>query len=248
MLDVTTVNLSPDASVAIPDLGSQNLGSRNAPELEKLLNNFRSLDPIQNHDADPKIVIQTSSAKWIVRTGSGKLFLYNVRNSGDASAELDAAGIVKALLGVPNAGEDPATIWPTATKTPHRAMAICILASGVLLNAYTIRSVFQGEKIRQTPPITLVTDARELTALQQSASGRYATGDAPGDRAIEVVPAGRVRFFKLTPSGDRIESEDAYHVGRVGSKVFLTTADSGLIEITNIESIIYYRDVYRRTK
>jgi hypothetical protein len=249
MFDVTTINLTADGTLATPDLGSIHVGSRSAAELEALLHNFRSIDPIQNHDADPQVVIQVSSSKWIVRTGSGKLFLYNARNSSEASAELDPAAIVQSLIATPRTAEDDSVpARPAPTKTPHRAIAICILASGVLLNAYTVRSVLQGEKIRQTPPVTLVTDARELTALQQSASGRYSTGDAPGDRAIEVTPTARVRFFKLTPGGDRLESEDGYRVGRIGTKVFLSTTDSGLVEIMNIDSVIYYRDVYRRTK
>jgi len=37
-------------------------------------------------------------------------------------------------------------------------------------------------------------------------------------------------------------------MARQDSKTYLATGDSGLVEVINIDSLVYYRDVYRRTR
>lgn len=248
MFNVTTVNLSSDFRTAQPDLGARLAGGLDARELLLALEAFRSVDAVQNHDAEPQLVIATSRRKYIVRTGHGKLFLYDARDSSVPFVELDAAGVVREVA------RDPAVAGPDADApeiaVPRRRfqylVAAAILLGGVALNGYTIFSVFYIQTVDPKPPVQLVTDARELAGLTTSAQGRYATGREPGDRIIEVNADGRIRFLRHTAAGERLDAEDAFRVGRTNRKVCLATAESGVIDVENIDTLTYYRDVYRR--
>jgi hypothetical protein len=248
MLHVTLVNLSPDGRTAQPELGRTPLGHLAPEALVRLLDSFRTIDPVQNHDAEPQIVIESAQGKFLIRTGRGKLFLYDARDSSVPFVELDPAGIVQELSrardlvhGEPE--EQPVT--PRRRRFQH-LIAAAMLLGGVILNSYTVYSVFYVETVDPKPPVQLVTDARELTALKGSARGRYATGRDPGDRILEVTSDGRVRFLRVITGGERLDGEDTYRIGRTSGRVCLVTVDSGVIEVGNIDTLTYYRDSYRR--
>jgi len=202
MFDVTTINLSRDATHATPDLGSSHLGPLVRDHLAALLETFRQLDAIQNHDADPHIAVQTPTGKFLIRTGQGRLFLYNARDTAAPYAELNSEAILAELEKVHASEPDTETgaeRTAPASKTPCHAISIAILLSGLLLNAYTVYSVFQNESVNQQPAVSFLSSGPELNALQQSAAGLYATGNVPGDRAIEILATGQIRFLKITP-------------------------------------------------
>jgi len=248
MFNVTTHNLSPDLRTAQADVGACDFGELDDAQLISLLEIFREIDPIQNHDAEPHVAIQTSAGKFLVRTGQGKLFLYDARDSTLPYVELDAAAIARELgsrRAVPDASAPEPDAAPPA---PHHGIAITILIAGLLLNGYTLYSVFYIDDVNEKPAIALVTDPKELVALQHSVVGRYATGAEPGDRAIDIAADGRVHFFKILASGERPDSNDTYRIGRHDSQLCLATRDSGVIDVTNIETIVYYRDTYRRVR
>ncbi len=252
MFHVTTLNLTPDLRTAAANAGTCDFGELDAEQLIALLENFREIDPVQNHENEPQVIIEAPAGKFRIRTGQGKLFLYHARDAAKAYTELDAPGIVRELgQSAPDMAPDESTGSESAApapKTPHHGIAITILVAGLLLNGYTLYSVFYIDDVNKKPAIELVTNPAELAALQNSVAGRYATGNTPGDRAIVVGADGRVRFFKITTAGERMDSDDSYRIGHRESKVCLTMPDSGYIDVLNIETIVYYRDLYRRTK
>lgn len=249
MFDVTLINLQPDLAAAVPDLGAHHVGEIEEPRLLALLNRFRRVNPIENHDAEPQIVIRTGAGKFLVRTRHEKLFLYDSRDSTIPYLELAAEEILAELKGrTPTTDAPTENTAPVRKKTPHRAIALSILVAGLLLNAYTVYSVFQAESINQKPEVGVIADATELSALQQSVAGKYATGEAIGDRVIAIEANGRVSFFKITSSGRRLDFEDQYRIGRHNSILSLVTHHSGVVEILNIDSLTYCRDAYRRAR
>jgi hypothetical protein len=243
------MNLTPDLHTAQPDLGACDFGEVGEADLIALLDKFRAIDPVQNLDAEPYVVITAASGKFHVRTTARKLFLYDARDSGKAGLEMESAAIAHDLAFRPARAESPAPepLAPRPRK-PRNGVAAAILCAGVMLNGYTLYSFFYIDDVNQKPPIVLVTDDRELAGLRNSAAGHYATGNRPGDRAIEIGEDGQVRFFRLIASGQRLDSSDTYRVGRHDKAVCLTMPDSGMIDIINIETISYYGDVYRRAR
>jgi hypothetical protein len=249
MFKVTLVNLSPDDLSASPSFGANSVGDVDLNQFTALLEWFQTLDSIQILEADPHIIAESRNGKYLIRTGHGKLFLYDARDSAQPYAELTAGEIARQLSAGPDsAPEDEALAASAPNRTPHRGIAVAMLIAGLGLNGYTLYSVFYIDDVNQKPAITVITDQTELAARQSAIVGRYATGNEPGDRFIAVGADGRVRFGEIVTTGHRPESSDSYRIGRYDEKLCLTTPESGVIDITGINTLVYYRDIYRRTK
>ena len=69
-----------------------------------------------------------------------------------------------------------------------------------------------------------------------------------GDRVIAIDAGGNVRLQELGAHGT-VQSETAgtYRLGRRDRRLYLALADGGQIEVTNRDTLVYYRDTYRRT-
>jgi hypothetical protein len=252
MFQVATISLSADARQANAALGTTPLGEVSRADLFALLERFRQIDAVQNIEAEPHFSINAPAGKFLVRTGQGKLFLYNARDSSAPYAELTTAEIITQLetsssSRAPFSEHIPS---PPASppRAPHRGIAAAILVTGFALNGYTLYSVFYVEEVNSRPDVTLITDAAELKMRRHDVVGVFATGGKPGDRTIEISPDGRVKFSELGLRTGAAETTDTYRVGRHAGKLCLATTDSGTIDVLNIDALIYYRDTYRRTK
>jgi hypothetical protein len=133
-----------------------------------------------------------------------------------------------------------------AAKSPHRLIALAILAAGLALNGYTLYSVFYIDSVNAQPSLMLLTQPAEITSTRQALAGSFSTGRNPGDRGIVVNPDGSVRFMEFGPKGNRYETSDTYRLGRKEKTLCLATADNGVIEVMNPTSLRYYGDIYRR--
>jgi hypothetical protein len=253
MYRVTTNHLSADAAHADPGVASIGLGEIPAAELQVLLERFRQLDVIENHESDPYIEITSRQGKFHVRAGRGKLYLYNARDTIEPYAELTPAEIIGQLdrdlsLESPLITAEGSTAPARPRSTAQRSIAIAILAAGLLVNAYTVYSVSYTESVKQKPDVTLLTDAKEIAARTTELVGSYATGDRPGDRLITIRAEGRVEFSEVGRAGRFTDSADTYRVGRHKGKTCLLTGDNDVIEVRNLETLEYFRDRYRRRR
>lgn len=254
MYQVSTFNLSRDARQAAPAFGAVDLGAIAAPDLLALLERFRGLDAAQNQLAEPHLVITGHSGKFHVRTGQGKLFLYNARDTVEPYAELTPPEILvqleRATVTVAPfllSGESPVSSASLRVRpAPRRALAASLLVASLALNGYTLYSAFYTERVEERPAVVLVTDQAEAAARRREIAGTYATGTRPGDRVIVVRADGRVEFSEVGITGRINANTDTYQLGRHGAKFRLSTHDSGVVDVLNLETLVYYRDTYRR--
>ena len=258
MFAVTTVHLSSDTAAAGVDFGQTELGELSAAELLALLARFRQLDALQNADIDPHLLITARAGRFLIRTGQGKLFLYNARDTTEPYAELTPEEILAHLDHTPAAAAAESDVSSVPPPAPHRGIAFGIFIAGLALNGYTLYSAFYSESVNEKNAITLLTEADELTAHQRSVIGTYATGGQPGDRVITVGADGRVIFAEVSAATSLNNGTDTYRLGRHEKKgrapstssdkgkLCLTTTDSGVIDILNIDTLVYYRDTYKR--
>jgi hypothetical protein len=245
MYRVTTSNLGPDAQRI--DAGeNRDRGDLDAPELVVLLDAFLGIDPAENEEHDPHIVVTGRGAKVIIRTSRGRLQVYDVRDHAAPGIEMTVAGIIERLDRIESTspfksdGEQPA---PTA---PHRGIAFAMLLVGLALNGYILYSVFYVESVNKKAQVNLLSDADEVKARETALAGTYATGSKTGDRVIEVTATGQVRFYEIGANGPINDSKDTYVIGRHDGQLCLAlTTETGVIDLVG-ETLVYYKDVYQR--
>jgi hypothetical protein len=249
MFQVVTVNLATDAAAADIAHGTASLGELTAGELATLLERFRRLDPVQNHDTDPRILITVPSGQYRIRTGQGKLFLDTPRNSAQPYSELTAEEIIRFLKRPPTESDpDEPLETPAKGGASNFAIAAAILFAGLCLNGYTIYAVSYSQTVNVQPAVTLLTDPAEISARKGDAVGTFATGNQSGDRTITIEASSRITFAEVGGHKAYSESADTIRIGRIGKDLCLKTVDNGVIEVVNIDTLVYYRDTYKRTK
>lgn len=248
MYRVTSSHLGPDARRTRAGTENFDRGEMSEAELTVLLDAFVDIDPADNEEHDPHIVVVGRSAKLIIRTSRGRLQVYDVRDHAAPAVEMTVPGIFQRLDKVvettsPFAVEETQPL-PTA---PHRGIAFAMLVVGLALNGYILYSVFYVESVNKKIEVKLLTDATEIKAKEVALAGVYATGSKTGDRVIEVDASGQVRFYEIGAKGPINDSKDTFRVGRHDGVLCLTTEDSGVVDLAG-ETLVYYRDVYQRRK
>jgi hypothetical protein len=249
MYRVTTTCLGPDARRI--SVGSDNVdrGDLSAAELSVLLDAFAEIDPVDNEEHDPHIVVSGRNAKLIVRTSRGRLQVYDVRDHAAPGIEMTVPKIIERLdrvVETPSPFKGGAADQPAPTA-PHRGIAFAMLLVGLALNGYILYSVFYVESVNKKPEVKLITDADEIKARQASVVGVYATGSKTGDRVIEVEASGQVRFYEIGLKGPINDSKDTYSLGRHDGVICLSTAESGVVDLAG-DTLVYFRDVYTRRR
>ena len=131
----------------------------------------------------------------------------------------------------------------------HQAVAVALIAAGLALVGYTLHSALRIDDVNQVPPLPLLVDPAEIAQQEQALAGAFATGNAEGDRAIVLHADGKIRLQELGPRGAvQGETADTYRLGRRDQKLYLAVAHGGQIEVTNRDTLVYYRDTYRRAR
>lgn len=252
MFHVIAVNLTPDLAHASADIGQGDFGELDAVQFHAVLEAFRRVDAIQNHEADPCLRIEVRGAKFIVRTAREKLFLYNARDTAEPAVELDADGIVRVLgaretTAAPEGRPAAPDVPPPHPSRGRPWIAALLLLLALALGGHTVYRAVRSHPV--APPLTGVVwigETPEVDAIRRAAAGRYATGTAPGDRVITIAPDGHVSFGRVLASGERTDRTDTYRVGRRDRHVVLGTEHVGLISVENIDTLHYFGDAYER--
>lgn len=136
----------------------------------------------------------------------------------------------------------------TVKSAPRTALAFALLLAALGLNAYTLHSASSAERVEEKAPPVLLPDPLELAARLREVSGSYATGSQPGDRVITVTADGKIHFSELGPREKFTRTTDTFQLSRRDPKFCLITAASGVIDLLNPDTLLYFRDTYRRTK
>jgi hypothetical protein len=249
MYRVTTSRLGPDGRRINPASVDTDRGEMSAADLTILLDSFVEIDPAENEEHDPHIVVAGRGAKLIIRTSRGRLQVYDVRDHAAPAVVMTVAGIIDRLdlveTSSPFQRADEAPLpEPTA---PHRGIAFAMLFVGLVLNGYILYSVFYVESVNKKVEVKLITDADEVRTKEAALAGIYATGPKIGDRVIDVSSSGLVRFYEIGAKGPINDSRDNFRIGRHDGLLCITTDESGVIDLVG-ENLVYYKDVYQRRK
>ncbi len=244
---VTTSHLGPDARRTSTATEAKDRGDLTSAELTALLDAFVEIDPADNEEFDPHVIVAGRGAKLIVRTSRGRLQVYDVWDHAAPAVEMTVAGILQRLDRVETVPPFAQVAELPAPTAPHRGIAFAMLTLGLILNGYILYSVFYVESVNKKVEVKLLTDADEIKAKEATLAGTYATGAKTGDRVIELDSSGQVRFYEVGAKGPINDSKDTYRIGRHDGLLCITTAESGVVDLVG-DTLVYYRDVYQRRR
>ncbi len=253
MYRTTLYNLSEDLEHASPEFGQRELGEINAEEMHSLLEFLRHIDPVELHEAQPFVSIVSPNGRYTVRASSGKLHLYDIARPELGSCELDPPALIQQISPkferVVREGESrDLHLSKRRSVRFNQGIAIVMLLTGLLLNGYTLYAAFYIDDVHRAPPLTLVTEPREVQRLRDTMTGTYATGNLPGDRAIVIKPNGTADLIVLgSKTRTRLITPCTYSLGKREGRLFLSLKPRGQIEVTSMNQISLYGDLYRRS-
>jgi hypothetical protein len=262
MFRTTLVNCDVDAGTASVDLGSRPLGKLEPHAVIAVLEKFRAIDPIQNATVDPEVILETSRRKHHVRTGQGKLFLYDTRDSLAPALVLTSEEIVAELDGsatrsrsraaalatpLPEAEPIAAPISPTPVSSLRPAHRLALAAAAIALGAYVGQPYFSSPAPSHLPAYELVQDAKQAEATRTEVAGVYLTGSTPGNHGISLGADGSMKLFQINIQGSPSFLQDTYRVARAGGRVCVVGQAPGrLIQISGKQALSYGGETYQR--
>ncbi len=235
MIRTTLVRLDAHAAHASPDFGTKVLGELSPDQVLILLREFSRIDPVDNIDADPEIVLETPQGTRVVHTIQGGLQVSDPAIPGGRENLLGAEEIVdrlragdqpdpRANLPEPSAHREDALVYvPPATTAftllrPFPRAALAVLALG--LAGYLAYPALQAAAFAPHDSIVAIGNAGEIAALRDELAGVYLTGTQPGNHGIALNADGTMKIFQIN-SQNRAPSfiADTYRFGRIAGVV-----------------------------
>lgn len=247
MFRVSTLRLSADATRADAALAPADLGPLTAPELQRLLENLRTVDTTGPSGIDPCLDIRCHTRKFRVRPRAGRLLLFDLRDEFGPYAELSPEEIIARLAGAGLQGRRAALLQAGRRFAP-RLLAIGFLGGALVLAAHTVRWFLTAPTVRPSPAVVLLENQGEIASRRQEIAGTFATGEAEGDRILVLRADGTASFSEVRRTGGPPEIGDSYRVVRRAGKTCLLTSEGGIIELLTLDTVAYYGDTYRRRR
>jgi hypothetical protein len=257
-MKVSTINLSPKLDEISPEHGTINRGEMSSDSLATLLKEFAGIDPALNHEHDPRIMVQTRSANHAIRTGQGRLQLYNARDNTQPGVELSLPRLIVAIEQGTAAVVEPDPVEPAMNRpAPLRRnyqgpFAAMLLLLGLALNAWGVHLYLNRDPAPPSAAYTAITDEAKLTLIRRKLSGIYATGDESGSRVITLPRDGSITFQLLYRDTDgtiktAAGTTETCRVGeRPNGAICLVTHPGQQISIGVDGSLHHSGDTYRR--
>ena len=249
MSKVSTNQLDAEARHAGVQHGSIVHGSLDANKLIELLENFRSVDPMELIDSDPQIMAVGNGCKLSIRTVRKKLFVYNVENMNEAATEMTPAEIVQrlgnttpetAVAAAPVEATEPSSM-PTDPRPTGAGKAWLLVVAIVLVNSYTGYSLFQQSRTEKWG-ITFILDDNEIARQCRIFAGTYATGS----HTLMVGKDGSLQYSETGTGKNSVLWTGTYHIALQGQKTCLSIDGGGIINASDSNALTYAGETFRR--
>lgn len=263
MIRTTFENFDPNTGRASVEIGERRLGELENATLVELLVAFRSVDPIENVEAEPRVILETRRQKRIVTTGIGRLYVHDPRNGLapmvvmtpqeiigeiDGSTALERSRLVaercrKALASRVFLPKPPPPDSPQRTR-----FQIALSVVALLLASYCLYPYFTS---RAPSPLAYeaIADPKLIESYSQELAGVYLTGSQPGHHGITIGVAGTLTLFQLNDRAEPSLLRDRYHFVRVDGQICLIgTLPGGLLRPLRDQTLSYAGESYKRSR
>jgi hypothetical protein len=251
MFKISTIYLDPDVRHAGVQHGSVSRGEMDAAGVIALLDKFSSIEAMEMLDMDPQIIATGRICKLIIRTNRKKLFVYNAQNMNESAVEMTPLEIVQKLDNIKLAPGTEETEQPGVMAAPpsHPAVGYALLALAVLINIYTVCSIFsKPPQIDDKSDVVYATDANVIAQRQRAVAGTYATGQTPGNRVLVIGGDGSLQYSEIDAPGNPPPWTGTYRIGSRNENLCLSVDGASVIDVVDSNTLMYYRDTFHRIK
>ena len=240
---VLTFGLSPDLKRVHPAFGKINRGDVSRRRLLEVLEFYRKLET----DAEPSaswFVIEGEMGRFVIRAVDKQLTL---GLEGDPPAQrvpLTTEQILARIEEVPAISVAPKR--PPAEPWSRSVITLVLLCAGVALMVHALKPLVVPARPRVANDVEIVIDPADYRTRLGAVTGTFATGDQAGDRHLTVAVNEHVVFVEIGPRQSLGSGADSFRIGRRDQRTCLVTPRSGVIEVVDANTLLYFGDTYRR--
>lgn len=248
---VTLHQLAPDLSEAGQRFSDTAAGPMSAEALRERIEAFARLAPATQYPTQPELRIVGPTGRFLVQARNGEMRVSSW-SAQAGGAGLSAEQIVAMVLGVETVVAAPprgAAAWGGARRNSGRGKLAALVLGVVGVNGLTVWLLVQPPPPLPPeilPAYQVVAPERAQRVLDEFA-GEFDTGMAEGDRHLSIRRDGGIRWFKWGASR-QVEEETSLRASAAESRgrAVLVTENSGMIELKDPITIVFFGDTYRR--
>ena len=232
-----------------------------------LLDQFSRLDALENAKSEPEIVLETRRFKFVVRTGQGRLHLYDPRNPLEPAVVLTAAEVVAELDGTADAARSASLSRPPIpiaeppeaeimyVPKPPAALAVLRLwhrlafaSVAFVCLAYLGYPLVNADRApTSNVGMEPITDEAEITRHRGELAGVYMAGSQPGDHGIALSADGNLLLFQLNSNSPPSRLQDTFRFGQVGHTLcVLGSQPETVIQVSGKLRLTFAGESYER--
>lgn len=269
--EVTLVHFAIEEGRAVARKGDTKQGKINTASLRELLALFQAINPVQDFEGEPQILIATRHAKWAVSSDLNRLILYDLKHVDHPGAVCDIESLLHEVdesadearrrhlrdLGLqedsghtahsPRGEPEPQEAEvPQSRSSPLR---LALLGSSAIVAC--IAAIMVGSPSQQTwhSADVRLADAPEDKILKDWVPGVYMSGYAVGDHGLVLGEDGSVRIFELRGKEAPFYVNDRWSLARRSGQVGVIISQPGsFIAIIDKETVSYCGERYEKVR
>lgn len=269
--EVTLAHFVIDEGKAVARKGGTKLGKVNTTTLRELLTQFQAINPVQDFEGEPQIVIATRHSKWAVSSDLNRLILYDLKHVDQPGSVCDIDNLLHEVdesadetrrkhlreLGLQEESTPPAhrhapevsTMEGLQPRSPGSRLRLGML--GLASLAACIGAVMLGKPRQESwhgADIRLA-DAPEDKVLKDWVPGVYMSGYAVGDHGLVLGEDGSVRIFELRGKEAPAYLNDRWALARRSGQLGVVLSQPGsFIAILDKDTVSYCGERYEKVR
>lgn len=265
--DLTLAHFTVENDRAVARRGVEKLGLVEEAKLRLVLEIFRQINPVQDFDGEPQVIIAARGGKWAVSSDLHRLILYDLKRLhlpgevlsteqiigevGETAAEGRRA-LSRALAQQETPVGETRVEQESALKvsaSPLRLIVLSLASLSSVVVALVLPAASEAADFSVHRHYTVTSEGDEQRRLAEQLAGVYMAGNSPGSHGISLLEDGAIKFFELRRKDAPLFVNDLFQVGRSSGKLYVLTSQlGGPIEVLSKDQLRYCGELYVKVR